>query len=167
MHDLKCSIADQIPYLRRYALVLARDPDAADDLVQDCLERALLKRHLWLGRGHIRSWLYRLLHNVHVNGCKHPERRYLSVLAHDEIAARMAEPARQDQRIECRDLAAALDKLPAEQRTAIVLIALEGRAYEEAAEMLGVPVGTVRSRLSRGRETLRSLTEPPAQDECE
>lgn len=168
MHDLKRCIADEIPFLRRRALMLARDPDAADDLVQDCLERALLKRHLWLGKGHLRTWLHRMLHNVHVNRCRHPDSRYLSVIAHDEIAARMTEPARQDQRIECCDLAAALNKLPAEQRAAIALIALEGRAYEEAAEMLGVPVGTLRSRLSRGREALRLLTDSSAQrEECE
>jgi len=159
--DLKRSIAAEIPYLRRYALFLARDPDRADDLVQDCLERALRKRHLWLGQGHIRSWLYRVLHNVHVNGCKHRQGGYVSATSHDEAAARMSEPARQDRRIECRDLAAALGKLPPEQREAIVLIALEGHAYEEAAGMLGVPVGTVRSRLARGRDALRSLTDPP------
>jgi RNA polymerase sigma-70 factor (ECF subfamily) len=162
VHDLKSNIAAEIPYLRRCALALAHDPDAADDLVQDCLERALLKRHLWLGKGHIRSWLYRVLHNVHVNERKHPQGRYLSTISHDEIAARASKPARQDQHMECRDLATALDRLPAEQRDAIVLIAVEGRAYEEAAGMLGVPVGTVRSRLSRGRETLRVLTDSPA-----
>lgn len=162
MHDLKRSIAAEIPYLRRCALALARDSDAADDLVQDCLERALLKRHLWLGKGHIRSWLYRVLHNVHVNDRKHPARRYLTAIPHDDIAARVAEPARQAQRMECRDLAAALGRLPTVQRDAIVLIAIEGRAYEEAAGMLGVPVGTVRSRLARGRETLRLLTGLPA-----
>ncbi len=162
MHDLKRSIAAEIPYLQRCALALARDPDAADDLVQDCLERALLKRHLWLGKGHIRSWLYRVLHNVHVNDRRHPARRHLAAISHDEIAASVAEPARQDQHMECRDLAAALDKLPTEQRETIVLIALEGRAYEEAAGILGVPVGTVRSRLARGRVTLRFLTDSPA-----
>jgi RNA polymerase sigma-70 factor (ECF subfamily) len=160
MRDLKRRIADELPYLRRCALALARDPDLADDLVQDCLERALLKRHLWLGRGHLRTWLYRMLHNVHVNGRRDPAHRYLSVLAHDEIVARGAEAARQEQRIEWCDMAAALERLPAEQRSVIVLVALQGLAYEEAAGMLGVPVGTVRSRLSRGREMLRLMIEP-------
>jgi RNA polymerase sigma-70 factor (ECF subfamily) len=159
--DFKRSIAAEIPYLRRYALRLAKDPDRADDLVQDCLERALRKRHLWLGRGHIRSWLYRVLHNVHVNGCRHPQDRYVTTTAHDEAVARLAEPARQDRRMECRDMAAALGRLPMEQREAVVLIGVEGRPYEEAAVMLGIPVGTVRSRLARGREALRSMTDSP------
>lgn len=167
MRDFTCRIADEIPYLRRCALALVRNPDTADDLVQDCLERALLKRHLWLGRGHIRSWLYRVLHNVHANRCKQPAGRYFTALGDAEIAGRFTQPARQEQRIECRDLAAALAKLPREQCQAILLVALEGRAYEEAAAMLGVPVGTVRSRLARGRETLRLLTELPAQYGCE
>lgn len=155
MPDFKRMVAAEIPYLRRYALVLARDPDRADDLVQDCLERALRKRHLWLGRGHIRSWLYRVLRNVHVNVCRRRQSGYVSTTSHDEVAARMSEPARQDRRIECRDLAVAIGRLPAEQREAIILVALEGHAYQEAAGIIGVPVGTVRSRLARGRETLR------------
>lgn len=160
MLDFKRSLAAEIPYLRRYALVLAHDPDLADDLVQDCLERALLKRHLWLGRGQIRSWLYRILHNLDVNRRRHPQRRCMSATVHYSNGA-MTEPARQDRQLECRDLAEALDKLPVEQRQAIVLVALEGRAYEEAANILGIPVGTVRSRLARGREALRVLTDPP------
>lgn len=161
MLDFNRSLTAEIPYLRRYALILARDPDLAEDLVQDCLERALLKHHLWLGRGRVRSWLYRVLHNVHVNGCRHPEHRYFSAISTDAAVAQMTQPARQDQHLECCDVATALGRLPAEQRDAIVLVAVEGRGYEEAAGMLGVPVGTVRSRLARGRETLRALTDMP------
>lgn len=164
MLDFNDRLAAEIPYLRRYALVLARDPDLADDLVQDCMERALLKRHLWLGRGLMRSWLYRMLHNVYVNGRRHPRRRYTSATVHESHGA-MTQPARQDQRLECRDLAEALDKISAEQRETIVLVAFEGCAYEEAAAILGIPVGTVRSRLARGREALRVLTDSPVRSE--
>lgn len=155
MLDFKRMVAAEIPYLHRYALVLARDPDRADDLVQDCLERALRKRHLWLGRGHIRSWLYRVLHNVHVNGCRRRQGGHVSTTSHHEAAARMSGLARQDRGIECRDLAVALGRLPPEQREAIILVALEGHAYQQATGIIAVPVGTVRSRLARGREALR------------
>jgi RNA polymerase sigma-70 factor, ECF subfamily len=154
---LKHSIAAEIPSLRRYALALARDRDTADDLVQDCLERALLKRHLWHGDGPIRNWLFRVLHNIHINTVKGPERRYMTGFASSPEPG-IVQPACQEQRMECTDLAVAMDKLPVEQREAIVLVAVEGRPYDEAAGILGVPVGTVRSRLSRGRETLRTLT---------
>lgn len=167
MDDLQYRIAEELPYLRRYALAVTRDPDVADDLVQDCLERALAKRHLWLGKGRVRHWLFRVLRNVHINTVKKPERRRMTGLRYgDEADPQLAVPAPQETVIECQNIVAALDSLPSEQRDAIVLIALEGCPYRTAAGILGVPVGTVRSRLSRGRETLRILTGPSPQYGC-
>lgn len=155
MDETKWLIAREIPRLRRYALTLERDPDAADDLVQDTLERAIRKRHMWARRGSIRSWLYRILFTVFVN--RRPRRlKELAQLPLEEDTPG-SEPAQQDQRLLCSDIVSALHQLPEEQRAAIGLTAVEGLSYDEAADVLDIPVGTLRSRLSRGREALRHL----------
>lgn len=150
-----------MPYLRRYALALTGAADAADDLVQDCVERALRKRRLWRPSGRLRSWLMRMLYRIHLNGRK---RRTLE-RAHAQRQGRAGEPATAQQpelRHECRELVAALGELPEPQRAAILLVALEDVDYQEAAWILGIPVGTLRSRLSRGREALRQRTQMEA-----
>ncbi len=158
MDETRWLIAREIPRLRRYALTLERDPDAADDLVQDTLERALRKRHLWTRRGSIRSWLYRIQYTVFIN--RRPKRlREIRELPLDDSAP-AAVPAQQEQRLFCNDIASALHSLPDEQRAAIGLTAVEGLSYEEAAHALGIPIGTLRSRLSRGREALRGAFRP-------
>jgi len=157
MDELKWLIAREIPHLRRYARALLRDPDAADDLVQDCLERALRKRHLWRRHGSMRSWLFRMLYHMFLNTKKTRWYKRLAVPL-EAVAPTMAESPRQEKYVECRDIAEALARLPKQQYAAIILIALEGLSYDEAAWILGIPVGTLRSRLSRGRETLRSLS---------
>jgi RNA polymerase sigma-70 factor, ECF subfamily len=154
--ELPWLIARETPRLRRYARSLLNDAAAADDLVQDCLERALRKRHLWQRRGSMRGWLLRMLHNLYVNGIK-GRRREGSLDDLEETGAMPAEPARQIVRVELREMLEALDKLPAEQRETILLVVLEGISYDEAAWVLGVPVGTVRSRLARGRRTLYEM----------
>jgi RNA polymerase sigma-70 factor (ECF subfamily) len=156
MDELQWLIAREIPHLRRYARALLRDPDAADDLVQDCLERAWRKRQLWRRHGSMRSWLFRMLYNIFLN-TKNTRRRARLAVPLEAIEPTMAESPRQEKYVECRDIAEALDQLPAQQYAAIILIALEGLSYDEAAWILDVPVGTLRSRLSRGRETLRTL----------
>ena len=156
MDELQWLISREIPHLRRYARALMRDTDAADDLVQDCLERALRKRQLWRRQGSIRSWLFRMLYNVFLN-TRNAQRRDRLTVPFEAIAPTMAESPRQEKYVECRDIAEALDHLPEQQYAAIMLIALEGLSYDEAAWVLGIPVGTLRSRLSRGRETLRAL----------
>src|SRR5262245_2398330 len=156
MDELQRLLAHEIPHLHRYALALLRNPDAADDLVQDCLERALRKRQLWRRQGSIRSWLFRMLYNVFLN-TRNTRRREKLVVPLEAIEPTMTESPRQEKYIEYRAIAQALDQLPEPQYAAIMLIALEGCAYNEAAWMLGVPIGTLRSRLSRGRETLRTL----------
>jgi RNA polymerase sigma-70 factor (ECF subfamily) len=158
LDETRWLIAREIPRLRRYALTLERDPDAADDLVQDTLERALRKRHLWARKGSIRSWLYRIQFTVFLN--RRPRR--LKELAEHPLDddAPAAVPPLQEQRLICNDITTALHRLPDEQRAAIGLTAVEGLSYEEAAEVLDIPIGTLRSRLSRGRETLRGIFRP-------
>jgi len=150
------SIEAEIPRLRRYARTLARDVTAADDLVQDCLARALGKLHLWQEATDLRAWLFTILHNQYVNRVRRAVREGVTV-GLSETEPMLTRAPHQDKRLELRDFERAIARLPEEQRSVILLIGLEGMRYEEVAEILGVPVGTVRSRLSRGRDTLRRL----------
>jgi RNA polymerase sigma-70 factor (ECF subfamily) len=156
MTDLCRKIEAEIPRLRRYARALTRDAVAADDLVQDCLVRGLAKQHLWKEGTDLRAWLFTILHNQYVNQVRRSVREGATV-AVSETELSLTHAADQGKRLELRDLDRALAKLPDEQRTVILLVGLEGMRYEAVAEVIGVPVGTVRSRLSRGREALRRL----------
>jgi RNA polymerase sigma factor (sigma-70 family) len=156
MLDTYREIEAEIPRLRRYARALTRDIAAADDLVQDCLTRALGKLHLWQEGTDLRAWLFTILHNQHVNYVRRSVREGAAVALSDNEPLLTRAP-QQGQRLELRDLERAIAKLPEEQQSAILLVGLEGMRYEEVAAVLGVPVGTVRSRLSRGREALRKL----------
>lgn len=153
-------LAQEVPHLRRYARSLVGDPDSADDLVQDCLERALRKRRLWSPSGRLRSWLFRMLYRLFLNRCKRQRLERRTLERETAAAAGRTAPSTVDDRQEARDVIRALERLPAPQRAAITLVALENVNYEEAAWILGVRVGTVRSRLSRGREALRRACEP-------
>lgn len=137
-------------------MALTKNRDEADDVVQDCLERALRKRQLWRRRGSLRSWLFSMLYRTHIDHRRRRQRRELPA-GPEAIDAAIAQPPNQDHRVECRDIGEALDRLPEEQRDVVLLVALEGVAYDEAAEILNLPIGTVRSRLSRGRQALREL----------
>lgn len=150
-------IEAEIPSLRRYARALTRDVVAADDLVQDCLTRALSKLHLWQRGTDLRAWLFTILHNQYVNHVRRAVREGAAIGLRDAEPFLIRGP-HQTQRLEVRDLERAMAKLPAEQRAAILLVGLGGLRYEEVAALLEVPVGTIRSRLSRGRESLRRLT---------
>jgi RNA polymerase sigma-70 factor (ECF subfamily) len=149
-------IQDEIPRLRRYARALTRDFNAADDLVQDCLARALGKVHLWQRGSDLRAWLFTILHNQFVNQVRRSVREGTAIAAQENSKTMSSGPT-QSTRLELRDLERAMSKLPEEQRAVILLVGLEGMRYEEVAEVLNVPVGTVRSRLSRGRDMLRQL----------
>jgi RNA polymerase sigma factor (sigma-70 family) len=149
-------IEAEIPRLRRYARALTRDVTIADDLVQDCLARALGKLHLWQKGTDLRAWLFTILHNQYVNYVRRSVREGASVGLSDSEPLLTRGP-QQGRRLELRDLERAIAKLPEEQQSAILLVGLEGMRYEEVASVLGVPVGTIRSRLSRGREALRKL----------
>jgi len=154
--DIYRNIEAEIPRLRRYARALARDVAAADDLVQDCLARALGKLHLWQEGTDLRAWLFTILHNQYVNQVRRAVREGAAV-GLSETEPMLTRAPHQGRRLELRDLERAIAKLPEEQRSVILLVGLEGMRYEEVAEVLDVPVGTVRSRLSRGREALRRL----------
>jgi RNA polymerase sigma-70 factor (ECF subfamily) len=166
MAEIYQRLEAEIPRLRRYARALARDAATADDLVQDCLARALAKLHLWREGTDLRAWLFTILHNQHVNTVRRAVRAGSAVEISDGEPM-LAHAPGQDKRLELRDLDRALGELSEEQRAVILLVGLEGMRYEAVAEMLDLPVGTVRSRLSRGRESLRRLigvaADPPAE----
>ncbi len=166
MSDVFNRIEQEIPRLRRYARALTRDPSAADDLVQDCLARALAKAHLWQEGTDLRAWLFTILHNQYVNTVRRSVREGTVVEVSDTEPS-LVVPAVQTKRLELRDLERALAKLPAEQRQVLLLVGMEGLRYEEVAEILGVPVGTVRSRLSRGRDALRALMGETEEDRAD
>ncbi len=146
-------IVELIPRLRRYARALAGDRARADDLVQDTLERAWNKFHLWRPGSDLRAWLFTVMHNVYVNQVR--ASRDHAML--DDEGAEMAVAGAQGASLEIRDLDRALALLPAEQREVLLLVALEDMSYAEVAGTLEIPIGTVMSRLSRAREKLRGL----------
>lgn len=146
-----------VPALRRYARALTRDADRADDLVQDCIERAIRKRGLWRPTGPLRAWLFRLQLNIYRNDLRTLRRRGTAVPL-DEMGVEPAVPPPQPGRIALAEMARALDRLPPEQREALLLVALDGMSYEEAATIIGIPAGTLMSRLGRARAALRTMT---------
>ena len=158
MSDVRHLIVDQIPHLRRYARALVGDPVQADDLVQDCLERAWSRMHLWKVGTNIRAWLFTILHNLHLNAAR--KRRNTPGLVPLETG-KTEPPVRptQEDDLEVRSMWQAFSSLPEPQRAAILLITLEGMSYEEAATVLDIPIGTLMSRIHRGRERLRRLIE--------
>lgn len=156
MDELRQRMEREIPRLRRYALALTRNSDAADDLVQDCLVRGLSKIHLWNEGTDLRAWLFTILHNQFVNRVRRGVREGNRVEVTDTEPSLTHAPE-QGSRLELRDLDRAMAMIPEEQRQVILLVGLEGLRYDAVAEIIGVPVGTVRSRLSRGREALRRL----------
>jgi len=158
MGDFGKLLEEQIPRLRRYARAMTRGAPIADDLVQDCLMRAITKQHLWQPGTDLRAWLFTILHNQHVNYVRKSSSKGVSVQV-EEVAPFLPVEANAMPSLELRDLRAALAKLAIEQREAILLVGLEGMDYESTAKILNVPIGTVRSRLSRGRAELRKLME--------
>jgi RNA polymerase sigma-70 factor (ECF subfamily) len=145
----------QIPRLRRYARGLTRNASRADDLVQSCLTRAIAKQHLWQYGTDLRAWLFTILHHQHVNDVRRSIREGSQVML--EEGPELTVQSNAIPTLQLRDLEAALGKLQPEQRQVILLVGLEGMRYDEVASVLNVPVGTVRSRLSRGRDQLRRL----------
>lgn len=157
--DLKWLIAREIPHLRRYAGFLVRDPVLADDLVQDCLERAIRKRHLWQRHGTLRSWLFRLLYRLQIDAGRSRSRQRVAIHAAADEQPSVQRPD-QEPSLQVGDVSVALRRLPQDQQAAILLIGVEGFTYEEAAIALDIPIGTLRSRLSRGRDALRAHWSP-------
>jgi RNA polymerase sigma-70 factor (ECF subfamily) len=149
--DIECVL----PNLRRYVRSLTRDAVDADDLVQECLARALGKLHLWKVGTDLRAWLFHILHNEYVSQIRRAARQGTTVGWNQYESSLTCAPD-QIEHLEIRDLVRALKSLPEEQRTAVLSISLSSD-YHETASACKVPVGTIRSRLSRGRKTLRAL----------
>jgi RNA polymerase sigma-70 factor (ECF subfamily) len=143
----------EIPHLRRYARVLVRGEQEADDLVQACLERALRKFHLWQSERKLRSWLFSIMHNIHIDATRTPAFSR-PALALDEVAE-PAQMANQEDRANVATVLAAIDRLEQDLRDVLVLVAINELSYAEASEALGIPQGTLMSRLNRARERLR------------
>lgn len=150
MADFADELALQIPRLRRYARALTHDAAWADDLVQDTLERALQRRWLFRFGTNLTAWLFTMLHRLYLNEA--PRRRMVAVPLEE-----IAEPAAPGDPAQQIDLQRALGRLSAEHRAVIVLVGLEQLSYQEVAEVLNVPIGTVMSRLARAREQMRKL----------
>jgi RNA polymerase sigma-70 factor (ECF subfamily) len=150
----RSAILAELPRLRRYARALVGDRAAADDLVQDTLERAWSRLAQWRAGSDLRAWLFSIMHNLRVDQLRRPG---LSTVAIDDEEYLAPSRATQSDRLEVNDLEAALSQLPEEQRAVLLLVALEDMSYEEVAGALGIPPGTVMSRLSRGRERLRLI----------
>jgi RNA polymerase sigma-70 factor, ECF subfamily len=156
--DFLTDLESCVPGLRRYARALLRHPDDADDLVQDCLERAIARRHLWYGGSSLRPWLFRILRNLHANGIR--ARRARPAPEPLDAAERVpGEEGPQSVRVALREMEEALLRLSGEQREVVLMVALTGMSYQDCAAALGVPIGTVMSRLARGRERLRQMLE--------
>jgi len=143
-----------IPGLRRYARALLGNPTAADDLVQDTLTRAWTRLPSFQGDGELLPWLLAIMHNLHIDQLRKPRLKTVPI---EEEGAEIPERPRQHDNLELRDLEAALYRLPEDYRQVLLLVALEDMPYARAAEILGWPVGTVMSRLSRARAKLRTL----------
>ncbi|WP_295960431.1 sigma-70 family RNA polymerase sigma factor [Rhodoferax sp.] len=149
-----------VPRLRRYARALVRNREDADDLVQDTLERAWAKSSLWRGVVDMRAWLFGVMHNLHADGQRRPR---LATVELDDATPEIPVAASHSERLDVLDLQAALALLSHEQKEVLLLVALEDMAYADIASTLGIPIGTVMSRLSRGRERLRALMEGRAE----
>jgi RNA polymerase sigma-70 factor (ECF subfamily) len=154
--DTRTRVTEQIPRLRRYARALTGDRNRADDLVQECLARALSKLHLWRPDSDLLAWLLTVMHNLFINDLRR-ERNAPPLLWLDEEHHGTPMRPTQEDGLEMRDLQSALLRLPPEQREVVLLIGLENMSYEDVAKTLDIPIGTVMSRLARGRERLRKL----------
>lgn len=150
----KSQVLQHIPALRRYARALTSDVNRADDLVQDSLERALQRFHLYQDGTNLKAWLFTIMHNVYVNkvrkSCSEP-----NFVPYDSLNTSHLSSSDIENDVNLRDLKCALTKLPSEQQNILLLVGLEGFGYKEVSSMLDIPLGTVMSRLHRAREKLR------------
>ncbi len=162
MEERKAAILAEIPRLRRYARALLRDRDAADDLVQDCLERALLRLDNWRTGESPRRWLFTIMHHLFVDQMRKTKRRAEVVMLTLEDSEALSSPSEQHENVASREIMDALQAISPDRRAALLMVGVEGFSYAEAATMLGVPAGTLMSRIARGREELRGLLDDVA-----
>jgi RNA polymerase sigma-70 factor (ECF subfamily) len=156
--DLRDDLDRYVEQLQRYAFALTGNRDRAQDLVQDCLVRALANSRRFVPGTNLRAWLFTLLHNLYVSEARSQSRRS-DDLSVGDLGEEAVADGGQLVHVEFRDMVASLRALDPDQRAVILLVGVEGLSYKEAADVLEVPIGTVMSRLSRGREALRGLTE--------
>ncbi|RDS75705.1 RNA polymerase sigma factor [Alteriqipengyuania lutimaris] len=150
-------VEPMIPSLRRYARSLLRDQSAADDLVQDCLERVISRWHQRRSDGHPRTWVFTILHNLAINRLKQSARRGVHLAVENVDEAAFATPPAQEERLHHGAILDALSLLPEDQRSVLLLVSVEDLSYAETASVLDIPIGTVMSRLSRARHRLARL----------
>lgn len=158
-HDLQAHIRS----LHRFATGLTGNPVDAEDLVQECLRRVLAHLKGDNSVTNLRAYLFRTLRNVHIDQCRKVKTRGYEMNADADIEFLSVPPSQED-RLRCMDISSALDSLPDSQREVILLSCLEGMTYEDVAEVTGNPIGTVRSRLHRGRAALREMLDPAQYD---
>ena len=151
-----------LPRLRRYAIALLRDVNMADDLVQDCVERALKNRAALVDPNHISGWLSSILHNLYLDSLRRKRRRGAHIELDDSLNLIELSVLPADRGI-AKDLVEAMSDLSFEHRQILLLIGLEGHSYRDVANQLGIPIGTVMSRLARARTQLRSRLDDPAE----
>ena len=164
-HDIADEIIAFIPHLRRFALVLTRNRESADDLVQDCLLRATQRQKLFTPGTNLHAWLFTIMRNVFISDVRRTSaNRQISLEQGDLVLSTKAD---QESRVELAELEACLYRLPGEQRETLLLVALEGFSYAEVSDVMGIPIGTVRSRVSRARETLRHCVQNARRSDAE
>ncbi len=156
MPEFRNQLQECLPDLWRYSYALTHDRNMADDLVQDCAERALRKRDLWKQTGALKPWLMKMLLNLYRNQLRTRSRRP-QLVAMDDMHHDPAAPDALDQKLALSQTARAMQKLPEDQREALLLVVLGGVSYKQAAEALNLPLGTLMSRLGRARAKLREL----------
>lgn len=165
--DFRWLITNEIPHLRRFARSLLGDVTSADDLVQDTLEKAMKKHKLWQKRkGTIRTWLFRILYTTYVNKAKKMAKMQTMDTA-DMPESWFAHQQTPEKQMMVKQVVESLKQLPDEQRSALLLVTLEGMPYEEAARVLGIRLGTLRSRVSRARAYMRDVSKEKAPQHLE
>jgi RNA polymerase sigma-70 factor, ECF subfamily len=162
MDERRRAILEEIPRLRRYARALLRDRDRADDLVQDCLERALTRLENWRTGESPRRWLFTIMHHIFVDQVRRDKRRGESSVVNLDGSEVLSVPAIQGEDAASREVLQALQAINPDRRAAILMVSVEGFSYAEASAILGVPAGTLMSRIARGRDDLRALLDDGA-----
>ncbi len=157
--NFRNDLVKELPYLRRFARGLCGDASLADDLVQDCVERALKKNHLYDPERPFRAWLYAVLRNIYVSNWRRNAKFTGAKNVDDLVGLEGSVQPDQDSNFSITLITEALDTLPAQQREVLVLISLEEMSYKDASEIIGVPIGTIMSRLSRARSHLQNILE--------
>jgi RNA polymerase sigma-70 factor (ECF subfamily) len=157
--EMRAQLVALLPRLRRFARNLVRNPHDADDMVQTALERALSRSSQWHTDARLDSWMFKIIRNAWIDTVR-ARGRQARVFAPEEAGAAVGDPV-MEREADLLSVQAAMARLPEEQRAAVSLVLVEGLPYKEAAEVLDVPIGTLTSRLARGREALKAMLDPP------